>query len=174
MNGNGDQTPPANSNNRFPVGMTQAMGQGVGSNAAYSDQSYNTSNTSVGVASNQPPQAQTVRDEPKVFFNPKYAKLGVKGNFMPLSAIPELVKPGEWLAHQCKSSLRLANPRCLLRAGVEQYRLLEACVKVVQEVNTKDDRDPHQDICNPTDCPSMSAGRYELPVSKAAEYIKSR
>ena len=114
VNGNGDQTPPANSNSRFPVGMTQAMGQGVGSNSAYSDQSYNTSNTSVGVASNQAPPAQTVRDEPKVFFNPKYAKLGVKGNFMPLSAIPELVRPGEWLAHQCKSSLRLADPRYLL------------------------------------------------------------
>lgn len=95
--------PPINSNSRFPVGMSQAMGQGTGSNSAYTDQTNSASNTSVGAASNQAPASQPVREEPKVFFNPKYAKLGVKGNFMPLSALPELVKPGEWLAHQCNS-----------------------------------------------------------------------
>ena len=75
----------------------------MGGSTAYSNQSNNASNTSVSAGSNQPTPAQTTRDEPKVFFNPKYAKLGVKGNFMPLSALPELVKPGEWLAHQCQS-----------------------------------------------------------------------
>ena len=30
----------------------------------------------------------------------KYARLGVKGNFMPLAAQPKNVDLGEWLAHQ--------------------------------------------------------------------------
>ena len=36
------------------------------------------------------------------FFREKYARLGVKGNFMPLAAQPKNVDLGEWLAHQGK------------------------------------------------------------------------
>jgi hypothetical protein len=36
----------------------------------------------------------------KFFFREKYARLGVKGNFMPLAAQPKNVDLGEWLAHQ--------------------------------------------------------------------------
>jgi hypothetical protein len=38
----------------------------------------------------------------KFFFMEKYAKLGVKGNFMPLAAQPKNVDLGDWLAHQGK------------------------------------------------------------------------
>ena len=39
----------------------------------------------------------------KFFFQEKYAKLGVRGNFMPLAALPKYVDAGDWLAHQSKS-----------------------------------------------------------------------
>ena len=38
----------------------------------------------------------------KFFFTEKYARLGVKGNQMPVAAKPVNVDLGEWLAHQCK------------------------------------------------------------------------
>ncbi len=42
-----------------------------------------------------------IEPEPtKFFFREKYARLGVKGNFMPLAAQPKNVDLGEWLAHQ--------------------------------------------------------------------------
>src|SRR5580698_1824021 len=40
--------------------------------------------------------------EPKKFFNEKYAKCSVKGNFLTLAAQPKNVELGEWLAHQRK------------------------------------------------------------------------
>lgn len=40
--------------------------------------------------------------ENKRFFNEKYAKCSVKGNFLTLAAQPKNVELGEWLAHQCK------------------------------------------------------------------------
>lgn len=40
--------------------------------------------------------------EPKRFFNEKYAKCSVKGNFLTLAAQPKNVERGEWWAHQCK------------------------------------------------------------------------
>ena len=39
-----------------------------------------------------------------IFFREKYAKLGVKGNFMPLAARPANVDLADWLAHQSLSS----------------------------------------------------------------------
>ena len=56
--------------------------------------------------------SQEEEPEPvKFFFMEKYARLGVKGNFMPLAAQPANVDLGEWLAHQGKlrvfSSCRL-------------------------------------------------------------------
>jgi hypothetical protein len=40
--------------------------------------------------------------EIKKFFNEKYAKCSVKGNFLTLAAQPKNVELGEWLAHQRK------------------------------------------------------------------------
>lgn len=58
-----------------------------------------------GSETNSPQVDNQVQDvEPtKFFFREKYARLGVKGNFMPLAAQPKNVDLGEWLAHQCKS-----------------------------------------------------------------------
>ena len=42
----------------------------------------------------------TLAEPPKFFFRDKYAKLGVKGNFMPLAAQPANVDLADWLAHQ--------------------------------------------------------------------------
>ena len=50
-----------------------------------------------------PPDTQSVPEQPKFFFNEKYAKLGVKGNFMPLAAQPVNVDLADWLAHQSKA-----------------------------------------------------------------------
>ena len=47
--------------------------------------------------------AQSTPEQPKFFFNEKYAKLGVKGNFMPLAAQPVNVDLADWLAHQSRS-----------------------------------------------------------------------
>ena len=46
------------------------------------------------------PEPQPVVEQPKYFFREKYAKLGVKGNFMPLAAQPVNVDLADWLAHQ--------------------------------------------------------------------------
>ncbi|KAL4905715.1 hypothetical protein BDW74DRAFT_12208 [Aspergillus multicolor] len=78
-------------------------------------------------------------DAPKYFFQEKYAPLNVKGNFLTLCACPKNVELGEWLAHQI----------------VEQNRLLQAMLKVIQEVNSH----TGLPICNETSCPTMSAGR---------------
>ncbi len=43
---------------------------------------------------------QSDAEPTKFFFREKYARLGVKGNFMPLAAQPKNVDLGEWLAHQ--------------------------------------------------------------------------
>lgn len=46
---------------------------------------------------------QASAETPKFFFQEKYAKLGVKGNFMPLAAQPTNVELADWLAHQSES-----------------------------------------------------------------------
>ena len=58
--------------------------------------------TSSPQVDNQSANVNEVQDkEPvKFFFREKYARLGVKGNFMPLAAQPKNVDIGEWLAHQ--------------------------------------------------------------------------
>lgn len=58
----------------------------------------NTSPSSDNVA-NSAEQSATA-EPPKIFFREKYAKLGVKGNFMPLAAQPANVDLADWLAHQ--------------------------------------------------------------------------
>ncbi|KAL8819782.1 MAG: hypothetical protein Q9223_001851 [Gallowayella weberi] len=78
-------------------------------------------------------------EEPKWFFHESQAKLGVKGNFMPLAAKPHYLDLGDWLAHQT----------------VEQYRLINYFIVAINETNQK----TNTVICNPKDCPTMSAGR---------------
>ncbi|PNS19961.1 hypothetical protein CAC42_7928 [Sphaceloma murrayae] len=65
------------------------------------------------------------------FFREQYANLIVKGNFMTLAAKPVLVEE-----------------------VVEQNRLLDGMLKIVQE----QDRTSGVAICNPHSCPSMTAG----------------
>lgn len=62
------------------------------------------------------PETPVVADQPKFFFHEKFAKLGVKGNFMPLAAQPVNVDLADWLAHQSKSFL-LFRQRRLTKFG---------------------------------------------------------
>ncbi|KAI9712947.1 MAG: hypothetical protein M1828_001506 [Chrysothrix sp. TS-e1954] len=71
------------------------------------------------------------------FFREENAGLIVKGNFMTLAAKPEIVEKGEWLAHQV----------------VEQYRLLDGMLRIIQETDSK----TKLPICNQQSCPTMSA-----------------
>ncbi|MCJ1478625.1 hypothetical protein MMC13_007306 [Lambiella insularis] len=83
---------------------------------------------------------QTLEPEPtKFFFREKFAKLGVKGNFMPLAAQPKHMDFGDWLAHQAH----------------EQYRMVAQVLEAIQET----DQNTGEPICNPHTCPVMSAGR---------------
>lgn len=61
--------------------------------------------------------AQLEPEGPKFFFREKFAKLGVRGNFMPLAAQPKNVDLGDWLAHQGKcsrSNTTAALPNCMI------------------------------------------------------------
>lgn len=60
--------------------------------------SSNTGLSSDNVANNA--EQPAAAEPPKFFFREKYAKLGVKGNFMPLAAQPANVDLADWLAHQ--------------------------------------------------------------------------
>ncbi|MCJ1395029.1 hypothetical protein MMC18_007910 [Xylographa bjoerkii] len=84
-------------------------------------------------------EPQLEPEPPKFFFREKFAKLGVKGNFMPLAAQPKNVDLGDWLASQCH----------------EQWRVLEKLLECVKEVDTT----TGEPLCNRRDCPVMSAGR---------------
>ena len=75
-----------------PTMSTQDQATTTGSNTALANEN------SLNGPGNQIPTEQ-----PKFFFREKYAKLGVKGNFMPLAAKPVNVELGDWLAHQGKS-----------------------------------------------------------------------
>ena len=77
---------------------------------------------------------------------------------MPLAAQPKNVDLGEWLAHQGLQLIFMCvYPKLLLTSfkAVEQYRLVEALLQCIQEV----DSNTGQSICNPKSCPVMSAGR---------------
>lgn len=41
-----------------------------------------------------------IKSDSRFFFQEKYSKLGVKGNFMPLAAQPPNADLADWLAHQ--------------------------------------------------------------------------
>ena len=69
---------------------------------------------SAGVApenGNNSTEVQPPPETPKYFFLEKYAKLGVKGNFMPLAAQPVNVDLAEWLAHQSMSPILMLDLR---------------------------------------------------------------
>ncbi|KAI9842997.1 MAG: hypothetical protein M1838_002899 [Thelocarpon superellum] len=66
----------------------------------------------------------------------------VKGNYMTLAAKPKSVDQGEWLAHHV----------------VEQFRLLSQFITVIQSTFRKNGQIAL--ICNPVDCPTMSAGTH--------------
>lgn len=92
----------------------------------------------------------------KLFFIDDNAKLGVKGNMMPLAATPAMVDVAEWLAHQ--SEYKLSDEQkwpadYSFSPAVEQYRVLENFIQVIQEFFEG------KKICNPETCPTMSAGR---------------
>lgn len=55
------------------------------------------------------PETPVAAEHPKFFFYEKFAKLGVKGNFMPLAAQPVNVDLADWLAHQSDMSPVSAN-----------------------------------------------------------------
>lgn len=57
---------------------------------------------SIGGSNSENGIDQLEPEPPKFFFREKYAKLGVRGNFMPLAAQPKYVDLGEWLAHQSR------------------------------------------------------------------------
>lgn len=44
-----------------------------------------------------------------LFFREQYSGFIARGNFMTLALKPQLVEEGEWLAHQCKSSLAVCR-----------------------------------------------------------------
>ena len=67
------------------------------------------STTGASENSNTSPEVQPPPETPKYFFLEKYAKLGVKGNFMPLAAQPVNVDLAEWLAHQSRSPISMLD-----------------------------------------------------------------
>ena len=95
-------------------------------------------------------------EAPKFFFREKFAKLGVKGNFMPLAAQPKNVDLGDWLASQCERNPELTHDSKLTKPpGHEQWRVLEKLLECIKEVDTT----TGEPLCNRRDCPVMSAGR---------------
>ena len=106
---------------------------------------------------NQSQSEPQEKEKPKFFFRERYAKLGVKGNFMPLAAQPKNVDIAEWLAHQGNRLVPWPDKTTsnLLDIGMEQYRLVAALLQCIQEV----DANTGLALCNPKGCPVMSAGR---------------
>ena len=102
-------------------------------------------------------EAQHSVEQPRYFFREKYAKLGVKGNFMPLAAQPLNVGLADWLAHQSKASPPTTWNSQLTGSSeaVENYRLVSTIVACVQET----DQSTGKPICNADSCPKMTAGR---------------
>ena len=68
--------------------------------------SYSSATGPSSESGNNEGENQVTSEVPKFFFQEKYAKLGVKGNFMPLAAKPTHVNIADWIAHQSK----LPNP----------------------------------------------------------------
>ena len=139
-NGSQNPSPTAFSPNMPPLTQSPSLSSTIGSENGHN-------------GAESPVEAEPT----KFFFREKYARLGVKGNFMPLAAQPKNVDLGEWLAHQGTSdtTISFSFSNDLLLLAVEQYRLVEALLQCIQEV----DVNTGTAICNPKTCPFMSAGR---------------
>ncbi|TKA64045.1 hypothetical protein B0A49_11954, partial [Cryomyces minteri] len=129
-NGSGPQAPSPTSYQLSPSPLTPSI-----SNTPRSPALPQTMST------NHAASSENVAPEPKpakvpYFFREQCAGLVVKGNFMTLAQKPIYVELGEWLGHQV----------------VEQYRLLESQLKIIQEKDSTG-----LPICSPVSCPTMSA-----------------
>lgn len=93
-NGNANQQKGTSSQNSSPTAYAPGNSQ-LATSSSFSSTLGSTSEN----GSNQG-DVQADVDPKKFFFMEKYARLGVKGNFMPLAAQPKNVDLGEWLAHQ--------------------------------------------------------------------------
>ena len=91
-----NQQRPNGSPNPSPTSFSPVMPP---PNQSLSSASVASSGTENGVSG---ADAQVVSEPIKYFFQEKYAKLGVKGNFMPLAAQPPNVELADWLAHQSR------------------------------------------------------------------------
>ena len=111
-NVNTNQQRPNGSPNPSPIAYSPSMPPQNSTGAAPEN---GNSNTEV-----QPPP-----ETPKYFFLEKYAKLGVKGNFMPLAAQPVNVDLAEWLAHQSKSPVSILD---LWPAELTRFKLWKTIV----------------------------------------------
>ncbi|MCJ1286934.1 hypothetical protein MMC26_006280 [Xylographa opegraphella] len=136
-------TGPAPGNQQKGSGSTTSSPT-TASPATFNPPTYPTSSTPTHLSStmntdNTFMEPQLEPEAPKFFFREKFAKLGVKGNFMPLAAQPKNVDLGDWLASQCH----------------EQWRVLEKLLECIKEVDTT----TGEPLCNRRDCPVMSAGR---------------
>lgn len=83
-NGSPGQSPTAYSQPTPPLSHSSSYSTQTGSNSD--------NGSSVG--------DKQVKSDSKYFYQPRFAKLGVKGNFMPLAAQPANADLADWLAHQ--------------------------------------------------------------------------
>ena len=114
-----------------------------------------------------PPTVSASRKQQPYFFREEHSGLIVKGNFMTLARKPEHVDLAEWLAHQGMYTSQTYS-KLLTRIVVEQYRLLDGLIKVVQEADRGPDPEHARDVgvplCNRNTCPTMSAGGYDIQI----------
>ncbi|KAH0551451.1 hypothetical protein GP486_007336, partial [Trichoglossum hirsutum] len=82
---------------------------------------------------------QFIKVKDPLWYNEKWTRQVVKGNFMTIVARPKIVEDGEWLAHQVS----------------EMYRMLSTITKILV-----DPEDPSCNVCVPQTCPTMSAGTH--------------
>lgn len=126
-NGNTSQQKGANTQNSSPTSYTPTNSQ-LATSASFPS----TLGSSVENGSNSN-DFQADVEPTKFFFKEKYARLGVKGNFMPLAAQPKNVDLGEWLAHQGLSVIRCTT-RCftdnLFTKRSNNIGLLRLCFNV--------------------------------------------
>ena len=82
--------------NPSPTGYSQPPMPPLTQSASYSSQAGPNSDNGSNIAEKQ------VKTDSKYFFQPKFSKLGVRGNFMPLAAQPANGDIADWLAHQSR------------------------------------------------------------------------
>ena len=83
-------------------GNAQRANSSSGPSSSSSSQGLHHNNSFSNFSSDETQQVDP--EATKFFFQEQYARLGVKGNFLPLAAQPPNVDLGEWLAHHCNYS----------------------------------------------------------------------